>query len=404
MKNYLLHTLVRTVLGMKQLFNLDVRWRFETSLLRAICLFVALFSASGVQAQINLTTVNTPYTEDFNTLAQSGTSSTVPNGFTFVESGTNANNTYTGSTGSGSTGETYSYGIANPNPVSDRAFGSLRSGTLVPTIGASFVNNTGITITSLVVAYTGEQWRLGDISGRTDQLIFEYSTSATSLTTGTYIAVPALSFTTPSTTGTVGAKNGNAAANRTAIAGILTGLSIAPGAAFWIRFTDVDVSGGDDGLAIDDFSLKVGCPSISGTLTGNSTICSGGSANLTATITGGTTPYSLTYSDGTSTSAVSGTTIMVSPTVNTTYTIVSATDGNGCTVTVSGSAMVTVNQPPTTSNAGASQTITTAGTATLAANAPGVGTGIWSVASGPSTSATQFSNTASPTADRKSVV
>ena len=51
-----------------------------------------------------------------------------------------------------------------------------------------------------------------------------------------------------------------------------------------------------------------------------------------------------------------------------------------------------MNAPPTTSNAGADQTICSTGIATLAANNPTVGTGTWSVVSGPSTSSTQFGN------------
>ena len=54
--------------------------------------------------------------------------------------------------------------------------------------------------------------------------------------------------------------------------------------------------------------------------------------------------------------------------------------------------------PPTVSNAGPDQTLCTTSPATLAANAPSVGTGAWTVVTGPSTSATQFSSASSPTA------
>lgn len=53
--------------------------------------------------------------------------------------------------------------------------------------------------------------------------------------------------------------------------------------------------------------------------------------------------------------------------------------------------------PPTTADAGTPQTLCLPTQATLAANTPSVGTGLWSVVSGPSTSAAQFSNTGSPT-------
>ena len=103
------------------------------------------------------------------------------------------------------------------------------------------------------MAYTGEEWRLGTVA-RTDQLTFEYSLNATNLTTGTWTGEATLNFVTPDTA-TAGAKNGNAASSRTALSSTISSLSIANGATFWIRWNDIDASGADDGLAVDDFSL-----------------------------------------------------------------------------------------------------------------------------------------------------
>jgi len=202
-------------------------------------------------AQVPLTAVGTPYAQDFNTLASTGTSSVVPPGWAFVESGTNANTTYTAGTGSSNAGDTYSFGASG---IAERAFGGLQSGSLIPIVGAAFTNATGGTISSLAVAYTGEQWRLGTLA-RLDRLDFQYSLDATSLTTGTWVDVDALDFIAPTTGLAIGALDGNAPANRTALASTITGLSIPPGATFWIRWTDFNASGADDGLAVDDFSL-----------------------------------------------------------------------------------------------------------------------------------------------------
>ncbi|MGH9967435.1 MAG: DNA/RNA non-specific endonuclease [Pyrinomonadaceae bacterium] len=200
---------------------------------------------------VNIATFGVPVTENFNTLASSGTSSTTPAGWGFSEAGTNANTTYTAGTGSSATGDTYSFGATSNT---ERALGGLQSGTLIPTIGAAFTNNTGGTITSLDISYTGEQWRLGALA-RTDRLDFQISTDATTLASGTYTDVNALDFTAPITGPTVGALDGNAAANRTTISRTITGLSIANGATFFIRWTDLNAAGSDDGLAVDDFSL-----------------------------------------------------------------------------------------------------------------------------------------------------
>jgi len=228
-------------------------------------LLIALsLGALATFGQVSITSLGTTVTQDFNTLATSGTSSTVPTGWAFLETGANANLTYTGGTGSSNAGETYSFGAA---ASTERAFGGLRSGSLVPVIGAQFTNNSGGTITSLSITYTGEQWRLGTLN-RADRLDFQYSTNATALNAGTFTDVDALDFTAPTTTGTVGALDGNAAANRTSISFTITGLSIPSGSSFWIRWNDIDASGADDGLAVDDFSLTAAgtgggtCPTI----------------------------------------------------------------------------------------------------------------------------------------------
>ncbi len=199
------------------------------------------------------------YTQDFNSLANTGTSSTVPTGWAFLETDTNANTTYAAGTGSDAAGNTYSFGASS---ATDRAFGGLRSGSLVPTIGAEFQNNTGNTIISLAISYDCEQWRSGVANrGAADQMDFQYSTSATSLNTGTWTDVDGLDCLTTAISVAVGAKDGNDAAYRTSVSNVITGLNIGNSATFWLRWTDFDISNSDDGLGVDDFSLTPTNPS-----------------------------------------------------------------------------------------------------------------------------------------------
>src|SRR6185503_14111812 len=161
---------------------------------------------------------------------------------------------YTAGTGSGTSGDIYSFGGAGS---AERALGQLRSGTLTPILGASFTNNTGVTITSVVIQYVGEQWRAG-VANRNaaDRMEFSYSLDATSITTGTYVAMPGLNFSSPNTiVPAAGALDGNSAANRTPVTATLGGLIVPPGATFFIRWTDFDITSSDDGLAIDEFSI-----------------------------------------------------------------------------------------------------------------------------------------------------
>jgi hypothetical protein len=194
-------------------------------------------------------------TENFDTLASTGTSSTVPAGFGFVEQGANANTTYTAGTGSSNIGDTYSFGASGSM---ERAFGGLRSASLTPILTACFQNNTGATINSASIAYTGEQWRLGT-TGRADRLDFQYAVVSTQLTvteivTTTFIDRNQLDFSSPTTTGTVGALDGNNSANRTTLTNIFN-VTVPNGQYFYIRWLDFDAAGSDDGLAVDDFSI-----------------------------------------------------------------------------------------------------------------------------------------------------
>lgn len=188
-----------------------------------------------------------PFTENFNTLASSGTSSTTATGWYFNESGSNANVIYSAGTGSDNAGDSYSFGSASN---SDRSFGGLRSGSLIPTIGAKFLNNTGSTINALTLSFTGETWRVG-VASRSDRLDFQYSTNATSLTTGTWTDVDNLDYANPGQ----GATGSASLQHSASISSGISSLSIANGATFWIRWSDFDATGADDGMGVDDFSI-----------------------------------------------------------------------------------------------------------------------------------------------------
>ena len=218
------------------------------------------FTASG---QYSYTTLGGTYSQDFNNLSATAAPSsaiaggslanvnTSMNGWFFSESGTSSNTSYTATNGSSASGDTFSLGASS---TTDRALGGLQSGSLIPTYGFYFTNNTGSTVTSLQISYTGEQWRLGN-SGRNDRLDFQYSTDATSMITGTWIDVDVLDFIAPISTGAVGALDGNLSTNRILISNTISGLSIANGSKVFIRWNDFNATGADDALGIDDFSI-----------------------------------------------------------------------------------------------------------------------------------------------------
>src|SRR5262245_41982478 len=105
------------------------------ALVLTLSFFVAqgLYATGGGGGENSLAALNAAYTQDFNTLAATGTVNPLAiNGWYLDETGSSTSNNgqYRASTGSDNAGDTYSFGTDT-----DRALGTLLSGTLTPTIG-----------------------------------------------------------------------------------------------------------------------------------------------------------------------------------------------------------------------------------------------------------------------------
>jgi hypothetical protein len=180
----------------------------------------------------------------------------MPPGWRFEESGAGANAEYTADTGTLAAGDTYSYGPA----TTERALGTLRTDTVGSTIGVSFRNDTGARIRWLNIAFRGEVWRRGQfnlMSSTPDFLDFQYSTDATSLSSGSWTDIDALDYATGGGPGGPGPVDGNA--THTDL-GIRIQMDIPAGGQVWFRWMDRDITGADCGLAVDNFSLRAGGP------------------------------------------------------------------------------------------------------------------------------------------------
>jgi uncharacterized protein len=311
-------------------------------------------NAAGVAS---LTAIDVPVTEDFATLDSASTSpstsSVLPTGWYFSETGSNANTFYSPGNGSSNTGDTYSFGATGST---ERALGGLLSGSLTPTIGVQLANNTGTTITRLDVAYTGEQWRYGSnaTTPRQDRLDMQFSTDATSVSTGTWTDVDALDFLGPVTSGVARALDGDAAANRASIAGAITGLAIPAGGTVWIRWADFNAPNADDGLALDDVSITPrivdAAPVVATTVPANGSTTFPLGANLTVTFS---EPVDVTSSWFTLVCSLSGDVAATFSGGPTTFTIdpeVVLVDDETCTLTIVGGQVTDVDgtDPPDT--------------------------------------------------------
>lgn len=203
--------------------------------------FTLLFLLSGFTffGQISIGSGALPYSKSDNFNSYNPTSagtatSTIPAGWTYSSTAA----AYLGQgTGTANSGGFYSYGTAG-----DFSLGALASGTSdTRTYTLSFTNNSGSTITSITLAWDYEQWRYaGNTSGwnltGTGQLAANATLNAkdfsgvASGTNGTVAVTPVASFT-------------------------LSGLNITNGQSFGFTWVTTNLSGTDNGVSIDNFSM-----------------------------------------------------------------------------------------------------------------------------------------------------
>lgn len=213
-------------------------------------------SVSFASAQTNY--LGGTYTENFDSMGSAGT--VPPTGWfastRITGSNINTTNGTIGSavlvpgTGTGTSGTNYNFGVAGVGLVTDRALGTIASGTSgAVAMEFRFTNGTGLTISDLAVSYDGEQWRNGGNTASNELSLF-YSTDGSTFTAANF------DFTSPTVGATSAALDGNASSNRVAaIGGTITGLSIANGSTFYLRWLDLNEVGTDHGMAIDNFSM-----------------------------------------------------------------------------------------------------------------------------------------------------
>lgn len=262
-----------------------------------LAIVAVLALAGAASAQTGYTVNGGLYSQNFDSLPQTGTTSTSnpwSNNSTlagwFVFQSNNGGGT-TGArdsggtagwaatafiragTGSSNAGALYSFGVAGTNPVTDRAMGTIGSGTPGDYSYALVLrNDTADKLDSFTLTYDGEMWRDGGNSTLAVQaqgIDFDYKVLSGAFTASAEIpgnvlagytnpAANALDYAVAPAIATVGsALDGNAAANRTAgITSTITGISWAPGDYLILRWWDDNHPGNDHGLAIDNLEFS----------------------------------------------------------------------------------------------------------------------------------------------------
>jgi hypothetical protein len=235
----------------------------------------ALFATNHAMAAVSFT--GSSYSQDFNSLAQSGTNnpwtndSTIPGWYLFrqPDPGT-AITSYNAGAGSSNAGNFFSFGL---DADTDRALGGVASGgayfsnpatnTVAGWIALGLTNSTGSTITSFTLNYDGEQWRdggQGTFAPSFQTMVLEYGFGNTFETVATWnVAGVDFDFTSPVSEFAASALNGNEDANRVAgIGGTIADVAWNSNDTLWLRWIEKNDPGNDHGLAIDNFSFSTG--------------------------------------------------------------------------------------------------------------------------------------------------
>lgn len=239
--------------------------------MKKIFTLITMMALAGMaSAQFSITSRNTAFTQNFDAMTTAGTwtNNTTPITGWFAKTDATASiTTFALNTGSTTTAGLYSFGSTS---ASDRALGFATtnaffgaSGTGKAYIGWRLVNNTGAAIEQLTITYTGEQWRKDNTVSQTLVVEFQTGATVTDLTAGTWTSAGAgLTFTSPLITSGATALDGNASANRvTGLTATITfGTPLPNGEEVMIRWVDLNDSGNDHQLAIDDVSVTASSP------------------------------------------------------------------------------------------------------------------------------------------------
>lgn len=232
--------------------------------LRTLFLVLLLSSVWGNSwGQFNINAGSTNYTQDFNTLTNGTWSdNTTLVGWYAKTNATASITAYAANTGTTTSAGLYAFGIAGTNPLTDRGLGFAptnaytgASGVGKGYMGWRLKNNTGSPITSISVTWSGEQWRKDNTVDQTLKLFYQAGTTVTDLTAGSWNDCSS-TFTSPIKTSGAAALDGNAPANRVANITVTITVNIPTGEEIMLRWEDLNDSGNDHYMAIDDITIN----------------------------------------------------------------------------------------------------------------------------------------------------
>ena len=189
-----------------------------------------------------------------------------------------------GGSGFNSSSTLYAWGISGS---SERALGGSAATTAWGMLGWRLANGGASTITNLTLSYYGEQWRRDNGTSTVAVSYHVFSAGGGSLATlSGWTAAPAsLTFTTLST-GTAGAIDGNAPANRAWRSATFSGLNVPAGGEIWFKWTLAKGNGNNLPQGIDDarVAVNLGAPPVISPIPGITVMAGQTSTNANFTV------------------------------------------------------------------------------------------------------------------------
>jgi hypothetical protein len=235
--------------------------------------------ASSVNAALLYPTPGSTVTQDFDQAAGGATTapwvnnSTIPNWYAYQFGGSGGSaqpagpvpeyrrtNGYS-ATGATDGGASWLYHFRGNTTTTDHALGAINKDAVGDmAIGIPIQNNTGETLGSFNLGYTGEQWADRNTTAQSLTVAYRIGSDEndSSLSdANSWTSIPALTFTSPTNNGNAGVLDGNAAGNRTVFSPVLIDdINWEPGQILWIRWFDANQAGNDHGLAVDDVNFS----------------------------------------------------------------------------------------------------------------------------------------------------
>jgi hypothetical protein len=238
----------------------------------ASALFVAV-AATSSQAAVLYNTAGSTYSENFNTLAIVNNTNpwvndvTIPGWYAFRQPSPGiAMTQYRTDNGTSNTGNIYSFGATGtPTNSTERAFGSIGSSgaaygsptnstnTVIAYWGVQITNNTGGALENLTVTYDMEQWRDGGNATAVAQpLVSSWAINPTDTFAAIFSAGASTNSPVFTNTGAGAPVDGNGVGLVANVSFVIPG-PLAAGETLWVRFRELNDSGNDHGMAVDNF-------------------------------------------------------------------------------------------------------------------------------------------------------